>query len=176
MSRSFLRGSAGRYLTRGRRLIAVGLLASASLLATGGLAYAYLTETGHVSSSGGHGTVAPSNPTISAGTATLSGTLYPGGSANLLVTVTNSSNLSVSVQGITAGAGNVVVTGGSGCTTSNDGLSVNTGATFLPTTVSPNSASSPITFTNAVRMTASANSGCAGAIFLVPIAVTVKAG
>ena len=159
-----------------RRLMTVGLLAFVGVLATSGLAYAYLKETGHVSISGGNGTVTPVNPTISAGAATLSGTLYPGGSANLLVTVTNSSNLSVTVEGITAGTGNVMITGGSGCTTSNDGLSINTSAGFSPTTVNPNSASSPITFTNAVQMSTSANSGCAGASFQIPIAVKVQAG
>ena len=159
-----------------RRLIAGGLVAFVGFLATGGLAFAYLQETGHVSHTGGSGTVTPVNPTINAGTATLSGTLYPGGGANLLVTVTNSSNLSVSVEGITAGTGNVMITGGSGCTTSNDGLSINTSAGFSPTTINPNSASPPITFTNAVQMSTSANSGCAGASFQIPIAVKVQAG
>lgn len=104
--------------------------------------------------------------------------LYPGASSNLVITVHNPySNSALTIQGVTAGNGSISVSGGSGgCTAGNSGVSLNSAASFSPSTV-PAGATTAVTFTGAVKMDSVTNfSGCQGAVFAVPVAVNVKVG
>jgi hypothetical protein len=139
-----------------------------------GVAFAYFKSgQGTGSGTATTGSVA----TISASGASLSGSLYPGASVNLVVTVKNPySNMGMAVTGLAAGTGSISVSGGTGCTTSNSGVSLNTGATFSPTTITAGG-QAQITFSGAVQMSSTTNfSGCQGATFTVPAAVKVKVG
>lgn len=150
--------------------------ASAGLIVSGlggGAAFGYFI--------GGHGTGAGTASTGSASEITVTkqdvSGLFPGGSANLVITVKNPyPSTALTVLGITAGTGSIQVTGGSGCTAANSGVSVNASATFSPSTVAAG-ATTAVTFTGAVRMDGTTNfSGCQGATFAVPVKVNVKVG
>ena len=158
------------------RTLAKGIVAT-TLLVFGlgvGVAFAYFVRgAGSGSGTASSGVV----QTITASNASLSGALYPGGSANLVVKVTNPyPNMTLTVIGLTNGTGSITVSGGSGCTASNSGVTVNPSAAFSPTTIAAGG-STQITFTGAVQMSSTTNfSGCQGATFAVPAAVKAKVG
>lgn len=156
------------------KAMVAAVAAAVAVALTAGVASAFVQETAHVKSTGGTGTVSlASVKTITASAATISGALYPGGTADLAVTIANPyNNLALTVVGVAAAG--TVTTGASGCTTT--GVSVVT----TPTSISPSSvaagATTPITLTGAVQMSSAASSGCQGATFTVPLAITVKVG
>ena len=145
--------------------LAAGLLA----VLGGGAAFAYVS--GGRGAGTGNATVA-SAQTVTASGASLSGTLYPGATVNLIVSVKNPyANLGMTITGLTSGGS--ITGGGPGCAVSN--VSLITTASFNPTTVSANS-SRAITFSGAVQMSSGAPNACQGQTFTVPIAVTTKVG
>ena len=153
-------------------LIAVGLVAVTGT----GTAYAYFN--------GGHGTGAGSATSEVAKTVTATlvgsaGTLYPGGTADVTVSITNPySNRVLTLTGVTAGTGSIVVSHPSGSCASGAAadVSVNTsGASLSPTTIS-GGATTQVTITGAVKMGTNSATGCQGAAFAVPVAVTMKVG
>ena len=83
-----------------RYKIGVTVATGAAIIAGGSAAFAYLSETSHVSPSGGTGSVSPSSGTVSnitwsAGTVT---GLVPGGtSKNITITLSNSNSYSVNI-------------------------------------------------------------------------------
>ena len=173
------------YIARHRgehRLIrAIAASGATTAMATGLVAVAG-TGTAFAFFSGGFGTGSGSATTdvaktITASAAALSGTLYPGQSGDLTVTIANPySNRTLTITGVAAGTGSIQVSGASGCTAANADVSVNTTASvFSPSTVSAG-ATTPITITGAVKMGPNSASACQGATFTVPVAVTVKVG
>jgi hypothetical protein len=155
---------------RGAQLgLAVAAASTAAVLAGGGTAWAYLRG------ASGHGTgvaATAAAPTVTASAASLLGTLYPGSTADLTVTLTNnSSNMSWTVTGLVAN-GNPTG-GGTGCDTSN--VRVLTSATFPPTTIA-HGGSATVTFTAAVTMSASAPNACQNTSFTVPVLVAGQMG
>ena len=134
----------------GRLLRSMGRKALGTCLATGivtaglgsGAAFAYFTH------AGGSGTGTATTGSLKEITVTkhdVSG-LFPGGTGSLVITLKNPySSSALTVLGIRAGTGSIQVTGGSGCTATNSGVSVNTAASFSPSTV----AEAPLTLTTA---------------------------
>ena len=161
-------GGRTAHAIRGRALI-IFLVTGLSAALGGGAAFAYVSGGGGAGT--GNATVA-SAQTVTASAASLSGTLYPGATANLTVTVKNPyANLAMTITGLTSGGS--ITGGGTGCAASN--VSLITTASFNPTTVSANS-SRAITFTGAVQMSSGAPNACQGQSFVIPVAVTTKVG
>ncbi|SDP40295.1 hypothetical protein SAMN04489867_2333 [Pedococcus dokdonensis] len=144
-----------------RRLAAAGT-GTAAIVMAAGLAYAVWSQTGAGTGTAAAGTTAP----LSA-VAAVSDTLYPGGSATLTVTVSNPNQRPVTVTSIDL-AGSVAAS--AGCTT--PGVTVT-----LPASVSvtvPAGGSAPVSFTDAIAMTASSSSDCQGATFTIPVSAKGK--
>ena len=97
-------------------------------------------------------------------------TLLPGSTADLLVQVQNPSTFTLTIVGI-AQNGTATPEGGSGCTSSNDGVSVPT-KTGLSMSLAPGT--QVVHFSGAAAMSLSSASGCQGATFDVPVTLTVQ--
>jgi hypothetical protein len=147
-----------------RRRFATGVLGMLALIFAGGTAYAVWHATGV-----GASTAATTTPQALTASATITGTLRPGGpSRDLAVSVTNPNAQAVTMTALALN-GAVTETGSIGsCTT--------TGVTVtLPPSISlavPAGATRMYTATGAVTMSTASESGCQGAVFTVPLKVT----
>ena len=157
-----------------RYKVGLGVATGAAILAGGGAAFAYLSETGHVSATGGTGTVTPSHGTSvsaitwSAGTAT---GLVPGStSQNVTITLSDPNPYSVNIGSWTFAVSSV--SGPTGCADNTVALlsgSATTPATFVvPTGVSTATVTVPVTMADSTTID---QSKCIGA----PLTVTFGA-
>ena len=104
--------------------------------------------------------------------------LLPGGTADLLLNVTNPNAVAVTITSVAQGGG-VTVSGGSGCssdpawptTTGNSGVAIVT-TTGLSISV-PAGSSATVHVAGGASMTNSSAAGCQGATFQIPVTVTV---
>ena len=142
--------------TTWRRLTSAGI-GTAALLLAGGIAYAAWSVLGAGTATASSGTPQPLGVS-----ATVSGTLYPGATADVLVTVSNPNSAAVTVESLAlAGA----VTASAGCTT--PGVTVSLpAATAL---VVPAGGNASLNVSNGVSMTAASSSNCQGATFTIPL-------
>lgn len=172
----FSRREGARHIrtTLRRSVVVAGFAGVAAAVFGTGVAYAVFSGG---TATGGGNAATPTTKTINASAASLAGSLYPNQTANLTVTIANPySNRALTITGVAVGIGTLGVSGGSGCTAANSDVSVNTSASsFSPSTVAAG-ATAPVTITAAVKMGPNSNSGCQGATFAVPVAVTVKVG
>jgi hypothetical protein len=133
-----------------------------------GSAFAYFARPMHHSGAAGAGTAHAITVVQSQGTA--SGTLYPGTTSDLVVELDNPNNFAVDIVTV-AGSGPVTSSGGIGtCTTT--GVTVPT-QTGLSLAVAPG-ADVVVHVPDGVAMGATSSSGCQGATFSVPVALTVQ--
>ena len=104
--------------------------------------------------------------------AVTTGLLYPGGTGDLFIKVDNSNPFPVRVTAVGAGAGSVTAAGGIGsCSTHGVALSAaQTGLTFDIGA----SSSGTRTFAGVVSMSTASESGCQGATFTIPVAITAQ--
>ncbi len=171
------RGDAPRLPRAARRaFVTVGGAGIAAVMAAGPV-FAFYTVAGSGNSSGTTGTVQPL--TVSPATVgSPSSTLLPGGTADLLLNVTNPNAVAVTITSVAQGGG-VTVSGGSGCssdpawptTTGSSGVSIVT-TTGLSISV-PAGSSATVHVAGAASMTSGSASGCQGAAFQIPVTVTV---
>lgn len=142
-----------------RRLSCAGL-GAAALLLIGGIAYAAWSALG-----AGTATAASGTTRVLGVTAAVSGSLRPGGAADILVTVSNPNSAAVTVTSL-ALAGSV--TASAGCTT--PGVTVTLpGSTNLAV---PAGGNASLTVSNGLGMTTSSSSDCQGATFTIPLQAT----
>ena len=113
----------------------------------------------------------PSPVTVLDATGTVTNKLYPGGTGDLLVTLNNPNVHAVAITSI---AGNGAVTG-SGGSCANTGVSITPGLTGLNISVASGS-SVNVVIPGAVSMDSTSDTGCQGATFDIPIALTVHQG
>jgi len=151
-------------LRNARLSLAIGAATTVATLAGGGVAWAYVRG----ASGSGAGTAAvAAAPTVTTSNPSLSGPLYPGATVNLTVTLTNNSTTqSWSITGLAANGS------ATGCAAS---LTVQNGATFPATTVTPGNAAT-VTFTGALSMSSAASNTCQNNTFTVPVFVTGQMG
>ncbi|GAB3158152.1 hypothetical protein GCM10027258_68790 [Amycolatopsis stemonae] len=150
-----------------RRALVVTTVVGATL--GGGIAVAAWTSTGAGTAGAKAGTAAaPATGTVDASAIT-TGLLYPGGQGTAKIQITNPNPYAVTVTRIAAN-GAATGTGGTGsCGT--------TGVTW--TLQQPGSAiaaggTATLTLPNAVSMATTADDGCQGAVFSIPVTVTVS--
>ncbi len=142
-----------------RRLVSAGI-GTAALLMVGGIAYAAWSALGV-----GNGTAASGSPKALGISATVSGTLYPGASADVLVTVSNPNSTPVTVQSL-ALAG--TVTASAGCSTPGVTVSIPASTTL----VVPAGGNASLSVANGIAMTTASSSNCQGATFTIPLQAT----
>ena len=156
-----------------RRIVRAGAIVVLTGLAattTGGTAYAYWSATG----AGTGGAQAGSASPVTAAAVTPSANLlYPGGTGDLKLTISNSNPFPVTVTAITAGAGSVTGTGGTGsCTVTGVSLAPQIGLSIAVAA----GGSTPVTLTGAVSMSNASDTGCQNAVFTVPVSITAASG
>jgi hypothetical protein len=131
-----------------------------ALLMVGGVAYAAWSAHGAGTSAAATGT-----PETLGVSATVAGQLYPGASADVLVTIGNPNTLPVTV---TALALDGTIAASAGCTT--PGVAVSLPASL--SLVVPAGDSLPLSITGGVAMTTASSSDCQGATFTIPLRAT----
>ena len=150
-----------------RRALVLGISTAVLLGLGSGAAFAYWRTTGAGSGSATTGTV--QSVTVLAASGTPASLLVPGGSAELLLTISNPNAYAVTLAGITQN-GSLTVSGGSGCTAANSGVAV---AAQTGLTVSIPAATNTVVVLAGIQMTAASDSGCQSADFRVPVTLTV---
>ena len=154
-------------------LVVVGALAISIGLAAGG-AFSYFTSSGSGSGGGGVGTAQA--VTVVAATGTPSSQLTPGGSADLVLELTNPNSYPVRIIGIAQRGTDVTPVGATGpgtpCSSTTTGVTV---PSQLGLSISVASGSNvTVHIPGAVSMSTSSASGCQGATFQVPVDVAVQ--
>jgi hypothetical protein len=136
-----------------------------------GSAYAYWSASGTGSGTASPGSVsAVTVQAVSSGI--VSSKLVPGGSADLLVQLGNPNSFPVTVVGIAANtSGTIQVVGGTGCTAANSGVSA---ATQTGLGIAVPTGTQIVHIPNGAAMTTSSASGCQGAVFQLPVTLTVR--
>ena len=155
-------------LVRWARRSLVGLVMSLILVGvSSGAAYAYWRTTGSGSGAASVGTV--QSVTVLAASGTPASLLVPGASAELVLSISNPNSYALTLTGI-APNGTITVSGGSGCTAVNSGVSV---STLSGLSLSISAGTSTVRIPAGIQMTSGSASGCQSADFQVPVTVTV---
>jgi hypothetical protein len=147
--------------------LTTGLVVIASVLG-GGVAYAYWQSGGSGSGSAGTGTMTISGAALSGDTANSS--LYPGGSADAILTVFNPNGYPVQVVAIT-GAG--TPRAGNGCSPTGVHFAALTSFTDPRFTLAADR-STVLHLAGAMSMDSTSASACQGQTFSLPVTVTVR--
>ena len=146
------------------RLLVAGAIATASVL-TGGVAFAWWSTTGSGSGSATTGTTVA----LTTSASTPSGTvLVPGGSAPLVITVTNPNAGSVTITSVQLDTSRSVTVSGEAGTCTAPPLTVSA----TPSLVLAGGATTTFTVPNAVTLGSAAANGCQGATFTLPVTLT----
>lgn len=156
-----------RNRTRRRRWLVLSVAASIGVSALAFGAAAYWTNSGTGTSTGR--VAGMTGATLSVSTEATA--LYPGGAADLTISVTNPNAFSVVLSAVAVDPASAISSSAGGC----DGptyVSIVPGT--LPTTVIAANATQPFVLTDAARLSVSAVQACQGATFTIPLAVTVK--
>lgn len=159
-----------KLLAMTKRLLFANLVATAAFVSvlTAGTAYAYFSASG----TGTGTTTAGSLQTVNlvAVTGTPTAPLQPGSSGDVLLTLNNPNSFPVTLVSVVAN-GSISVSGGSSCTASVSGVTFND-QTSLAIPVPVNN--STVDLAGAARMSYSSASGCQGAVFYIPVTITVQ--
>ncbi|MEV6446668.1 hypothetical protein [Amycolatopsis sp. NPDC051716] len=155
-----------------RRVLVVTTVVGATL--GGGIAVAAWTSSGSGAANAKAGTAAaPTTGTVAASAFT-TGLLYPGSAAgDAKILVNNPNPYPIKVTGIVAN-GTPTGSGGTGaCTTTGVGWNAQS-----PTTGNsvPANGSATLSLPSAVTMSTASEDGCQGALFAIPVTVTVVSG
>ena len=146
-----------------------------AISAGAGAAFAYFGTTGTSSGSANVGSM--KSVTIAATVGTPTSVLLPGGSADVVFSVTNPNSFPVSLAGVTLKAGGTITPDGghAGCTTtdSNPVVTLNVPSHDLPVAIPANS-TTPVDLAGAASMDLAATSNCQGASFTVPVVISVQ--
>jgi hypothetical protein len=152
-----------------RTLVAAIAVLVVILLGAGG-AYAYFTSTGSGTGHGRAGTLQA--VTVAAVTGTPTTPLLPGSSGDVILNVNNPNAFAVKLVSVTGGPAAITVSGGSGCTLANSGVTFNN-QTSLSITIPASNSSFAVDLPGAASMSTSSVSGCQAATFNIPVTITV---
>ncbi|MCZ2403960.1 hypothetical protein IV498_12415 [Paenarthrobacter sp. Z7-10] len=163
----------GRRRRQRRGIAAASLAAVLSVAAGGGVAFAYWTTGGTGSGSAVNSDLQAVTVEAYAAAGPAQSALFPGGSSDVTMRVTNENSYPVHIYSVTA-AGPVTADGGhSACT--------NNGVTFGPVSSPLSPATSIAAHTTSVvvlpaaaKMDTSSQSACQGASFSLPVTVEVR--
>jgi hypothetical protein len=173
----------GRVHKRVRRTVAVATAVGGGFVGINAAA-AYMTSHGSGTGSGTGHTGTLQAVTIAA-TGTITSQLFPGGTADLHLHITNPNSDPVKVTAVTQNGPVTNDKTGAGCTNDagtwpsitlgNSGVSVSASQPPAPITITAvNGASQSVDLAAGASMTAASNNGCQGATFTIPVSVTVQ--
>jgi len=155
-----------------RTPIVFGALVALVLGLSAGSAYGYLTTHG---SGKGFASVGTMQTVTMATAGTPSTPLLPGGTGDVVFSVTNPNNFPVSLVGAALEAYSTITSDEShfGCATTdgNPAVTLNVPSGDLPVSI-PANTTMPINLASAASMDLSATSNCQGAIFDIPLSIT----
>jgi hypothetical protein len=137
-----------------------------------GIASATLTSTG--SGTGIASTASMTNLSLLSTPGTPTTPLLPGGTGDVTFEVSNPNDAAVTITAVSPN-GSITPSGGSGCTSSNDGVSF-TAQTGLSIIVPAHAVAQLVDLPTSVSMTSGSFNGCQGASFSIPISVTGEQG
>lgn len=157
-------------IERGFKLFVAGLLGVASLMGLVGTAAAYFTSTGSGTATSSTGDLLP----LTAGTATPDGALYPGGTAAVVLQVSNPNAEAVTVATITAAGAVSVVGDAATCAPSYVTFTGPTPETVAAIGTVAGNGTKTITLPAAASMSSTAPAGCQSRTFTIPVTVGVK--
>lgn len=145
----------------------VGATTAVTLGLGSGAAWAYFDASGTGTGHAAVGTIKPLSLLFAAGSP--GDSLFPGGSADLHLDVTNPNSYPVTIIGLHQ-TGIVTVSGGNDCDAANASLTLPTASLDIP--IPPGSSS--VTVPTGISMGTSAFSGCQNASFFIPLTVSVQ--
>jgi hypothetical protein len=155
-------------------LLFAALLAFA-LSAGAGAAFAYFKSTGAGSGAASVGTMQPVTIATTAGTPTAA--LLPGGSADIVLKITNPNSYAVSLVSVSLKSGGTITpdSGHAGCTTTDSKpvVTLSVPAADLPVSI-PANTTTQVDLAGAASMDIAATSNCQGASFTVPVLISVQ--
>jgi hypothetical protein len=151
----------------------VGAVVALALGLGGGAAYAYFTSHGSGTGSATAGTLQPVTVTAFTGGDTPSTTLLPNGTADVILRVQNLNAFAVTLVSVSGGPGAITVSGGSGCTAGNSGVSFLNQSGLTDAIAGSGSGTTFIDLSGAASMTTASVTGCQGATFNIPVTITV---
>ena len=159
---------------RRRLLVLMAVCTLTAGIAIGaGAAYGYFTSSGSGTGSGSTGSM---KTVTVATTGTPSSPLLPGGSGDVVFSVTNPNKFTVSIVGVSLQIGGVITPDAShsGCATtdSNPVVTLTVPSADLPVSI-PKDSTMSVDLTNAASMDIAATNNCQGATFNIPITITV---
>lgn len=157
-----------------QKIVALTALIAVLTLGIAGAAYGYWRASGSGSGTGSTGTTVA----VTLGPGVPSGSLYPGGQANVVLTVTNTNAVNVSISSLSLNTtqgtnGFSVDAGHASCSVAALTFATQTnGGTgwTVPARVGAVNGTLPITLPNALAMSTSAADACQGATFTVYLA------
>jgi hypothetical protein len=150
-----------------RTVVSIGVACGLGVVA--GSAFAYYTTAG---SGTGQVTAGSLTQVTIAATGTNNNSLFPGQTGDIVMTI-NNPNGQLTITSIQQN-GTLSVTGGNGCTAANSQVSVPLNNTLNVNLPSGNG--NVIEIPGAVSMGTSSNNGCQGAMFIIPVTITVQKG
>jgi hypothetical protein len=156
---------------RGRRvlLLVLGGTVALVLSLSGGVAEAFWSSAGSGSGSAPTGTLQPVTVAALVGGDTPSSTLFPGGSADVILRVNNPNAYALTLVSV-SGNGTITPDGSHpSCTTT--GVSF-TNQTGLSSTIAA-SGTTLVHLSTAASMAGTSSNGCQGATFSIPVSITV---
>ncbi len=155
-------------------LMAMAIVAFA-ISAGAGAAFAYFSATGSGSGSANVGSM--KSVTIAATVGTPTSLLVPGGSADVVFSVTNPNSFPVSLATVTLKSGGTITpdSGHASCTTTDSKpvVTLSVPTADLPVPIPANS-TTPVDLAGAATMDIAATSNCQGASFTVPVVISVQ--
>lgn len=163
--------AAARHVRRpARPRVVLALLAGIGVaLVAGGTAYGSYSSFGQGASSASTATLQPVTVTALTGGDSPATMLQPGGSADVILRISNPNAFAVTLVGVT-GNGTITATGGSGvCATTGVAFGDETG---LSTPVAADG-TTLVDLPGAATMGPESSSGCQGAAFSIPVAIVV---
>jgi hypothetical protein len=153
-----------------RRFFTIVMPAAAVVAVTSGVAHALWLDGGSGSGSADAGNMLTVTVAAFIGGDSPSSTLYPGGTADVVLRVNNPNAFAVSVVSVT-GSGTIAPDAGhaAGCTTTGVTFANQTGVAIA---VAPGS--SLVHLAGAATMSSSSSSGCQGATFSIPVTIEAR--
>ena len=156
-----------------RRGIKAAALAALLATAGAGTAYAYWSSAGGGSGSAAAGTMQAVTVDALVGSDSPKTTLYPGGSADVVLRLTNPNPYPVQVYGVTANGPAAPDAAHPGCTTTGVRFT-GPAAPLSPATYVAANSSALITLPGAAAMDTTSLAACQGATFSVPVTAEVR--
>ena len=149
-----------------KRTLLAGTVAAAAL--AGGAIAAWSTSgSGNASAKAATATAL----TLADASASTTGDLYPGGSGDLKLKISNPNNFPVRITAVTLTSGGSITSSSSACNTAGHGVTF-TNQTGLTVDLAANATNEVITLAGVVQMGASSANSCQGVVLTIPVDVT----